>query len=55
MRNYKQLTSTQRYQIAILKKAEKNQHQIAVLLGVSGSTIWRELKRNQGKRGYRPN
>ena len=54
MRSYKQLTRAQRYQIEILKKAEKNQKQIAELLGVSGSTVCRELKRNQSKRGYRP-
>jgi IS30 family transposase len=37
-----------------LKAAGKNQKEIAELLGVSGSTVCRELKRNQGKRGYRP-
>ena len=55
MSNYKQLNQAQRYQIEILKKAGKNQKQIAELLGVSESTISRELKRNQGKKGYRPN
>ena len=54
MRNYKQLNQTQRYQIDILKKAGKNQKQILELLGLSESTISRELKRNQGKKGYRP-
>jgi IS30 family transposase len=54
MSNYKQLNQAQRYQIEILKKAGKNQKQIAELLGVSESTISRELKRNQGKKGYRP-
>ncbi|MDP3877946.1 MAG: IS30 family transposase [Methylobacter sp.] len=54
MRNYKQLTQGQRYQIEVLKAAGKNQKKIAELLGVSGSTVCRELKRNQGKRGYRP-
>ncbi len=53
MRNYKQLTQEQRYQIEILKKAGKNQKEIAKLLDVSESTVCRELKRNQGKRGYR--
>ena len=38
----------------ILKKAGKNQKEIAELLGVSGSTISRELTRNHGKKGYRP-
>ena len=54
MRNYKQLSQEQRYQIEILKKAGKNQKEIAELLGVSPGTICRELNRNKGKRGYRP-
>ena len=54
MRNYKQLNQAQRYQIEILKKAGKNQKEIAALMGISESTISRELKRNQGKKGYRP-
>ena len=54
MSNYKLLNQAQRYQIEILKKAGKNQKQIAELLGVSESTISRELTRNQGKKGYRP-
>jgi transposase, IS30 family len=35
-------------------KAGKNQKEIAELLGVSPATISRELKRNKGKKGYRP-
>jgi len=54
MRNYKQLSQAQRYQIEILNKAGKNQKEIAELLGVSPGTICRELKRNKGKKGYRP-
>ena len=54
MRSYSQLTQDQRYQIEILKKAGKNQKEMADLLEVSASTICRELKRNTGKRGYRP-
>jgi len=54
MRSYKQLTQAQRYQIEILKKAGKSQKEIAKLLEVSESTICRELKRNKGKKGYRP-
>jgi len=54
LRNYNQLTQEQRYQIEILKKAEKNQKDMAELLQVSPSTICRELQRNTGKRGYRP-
>jgi IS30 family transposase len=54
MRNYKQLNQVQRYQIEILKKAGKNQKEIAELLGVSPATISRELNRNKGQKGYRP-
>ena len=54
MRTYKQLSQAQRYQIEILKKAGKNQKEIAALMGIWESTISRELKRNQGKKGYRP-
>jgi len=54
LKNYSQLTQGLRYQIEILKKAGKNQKDIAELINVSGSTICRELQRNTGKRGYRP-
>lgn len=54
MKDYSQLTQGLRYQIAILKKAGKNQKDIAELVNVSPSTICRELQRNTGKRGYRP-
>jgi transposase, IS30 family len=54
MRNYKQLSPAQRYQIEILNKAGKNQKETAELLCVSGSTVCRELKRNRGKKGYFP-
>ena len=54
MSTYKQLSQAQRYQIEILNKAGKNQKEIAELLGVSPGTICRELKRNKGKKGYRP-
>jgi IS30 family transposase len=54
MRNYKQLSQEQRYQIEILKEAGKNEKEIAELLGVSPGTVCRELKRNKGKKGYRP-
>ena len=54
MRNYKQLSQAQRYQIAILNKAGKNQKEMAELLGVSRSTMCRELKRNSGNKGYFP-
>ena len=54
MGTYYQLTEHQRYQIYALKKAGHNQQCIAATLAVSPSTICRELRRNQGQRGYRP-
>ncbi|MBS3752370.1 MAG: IS30 family transposase [Anaerolineales bacterium] len=51
---YKQLTQCQRYQIKVLLKSGKTQTEIAEAIGVHKSTISRELKRNKGKRGYRP-
>jgi transposase, IS30 family len=54
LKDYHQLTQELRYQIEILKKAGKNQKAIADLVNVSPSTICRELRRNTGKRGYRP-
>jgi transposase, IS30 family len=51
MRHYKQLSQAQRYQIEILKKAGKNQKQVAELLVVSPATICRELQRNKGQKG----
>ena len=53
MRNYKQLTYEQRCQIYALKKTGMSQQQIADIIGVSQSTISRELARNTGERGYR--
>jgi transposase, IS30 family len=52
--NYTQLTRERRYQIYALKKAGQNQTQIAQVLGCHKSTISRELRRNCGKKGYRP-
>jgi len=54
MKRYTQLTHEQRYQIQALMKADHNQTEIAEIIGVDKSTISRELKRNTGKRGYRP-
>jgi len=54
MRTYTQLTQEQRYQICALKKMGHNQTEIAECIGVDKSTISRELKHNQGQRGYRP-
>jgi IS30 family transposase len=54
MRTYTQLTQSQRYQIYALMKAGHNQTDIALIIGVHKSTICRELQRNSGLRGYRP-
>ena len=54
MKTYKQLTCEQRYAIRILKEKDYLQKDIAASIGVNRSTISRELKRNSGKRGYRP-
>ncbi len=54
MKHYKQLNQEQRYQISGLLKAGLKQTKIAAELGVDKGTISRELKRNAGKRGWRP-
>ena len=54
MKGYTQLTQEQRYQIYVLMKAEKSQTEIADLIGVHKSTLSREINRNSGYRGYRP-
>lgn len=51
---YTQLTQEQRYQIHALLKMEHSQTVIAEVIGTNRSTISREVKRNRGKRGYRP-
>ena len=53
MSQYKQLTYEQRCQIEALIKSGMLQREIAEAVGVSQSTISRELGRNRGKRGYR--
>ena len=53
MQQYKQLAYEQRCQIEILKKRGLSQKEIAESVGVSQSTISREISRNTGKRGYR--
>jgi IS30 family transposase len=52
--SYTQLTREQRYQIKVLLQTEHNRTEIAEAIGVSKSTISRELVRNRGQRGYRP-
>ena len=54
MRTYTQLTQAQRYQIYALKKTKHTLAEIATVIGVHKSSVSRELKRNRGKRGYRP-
>lgn len=54
MKHYTQLTQAQRYQIYALMKAGLNQTEIADIIGVHKSTVCRELSRNTGRRGYRP-
>lgn len=53
MNTYKQLTYKQRCQIEALIETDLCQRDIARVVGVSQSTISRELKRNRGQRGYR--
>ncbi len=52
---YRQLSQEQRYQIYALLKIDVNLSEIAEVLKVHRSTICREVRRNKGKRGYRPN
>ncbi len=54
MKAYTQLTLEERYQIYALKKAGNSQAEIGALLQRHKSTIGRELRRNEGLRGYRP-
>ena len=54
MRTYCQLTQAQRYQIYALKKTRHSASEIAAVIGVHKATVSRELKRNRGQRGYRP-
>ena len=51
MKKFKQLTVEQRYQISALLQSGSTQKQIAKIVGVSESTISRELSRNKSKRG----
>ena len=52
--SYQQLTQEQRYQISALMQADQQNKRIAEIVGVHASTIGREVKRNRGKKGYRP-
>ena len=52
--SYQQLTDDERYQIKACLQLHMNQISIAKLLNRSPATISREIRRNTGKRGYRP-
>jgi len=52
--NYKQLSPEERYGIVLLLSIGVSLRKIASKLKRSASTISREIKRNSGKRGYRP-
>jgi len=52
--SYKQLTLKQRYEIRALLQAGTSKNRIAELIGVHKSTVYRELGRNQGAKGYDP-
>ena len=54
MKTYKHLSQEQRYHIYALRKAGFSQKEIAQEIQVSPSTICREIRRNQGLKGYRP-
>jgi transposase, IS30 family len=53
-KGYQHLTYEQRYLICVLKKRGETHKQIAPAVGCCVRTLQRELKRNTGKRGYRP-
>ena len=54
MKTYCQLTQEQRYQIYAFRQTGQSLAEIAEELGVHKSSVSRELKRNRGQRGYRP-
>jgi IS30 family transposase len=54
MKQYTQFNGDLRSQLYALDKTDITQAKIALQLGVNQSSISRELKRNTGKRGYRP-
>lgn len=54
MDKYNQITEEERYQIWANRKAGFSIPEIAAELGRSKSTIYREIERNTGARGYRP-
>jgi len=54
MRTCKQLTQEQRYRISVLKRIGYRPTAIAKELEMNKATISRELRRNEGERGYCP-
>lgn len=52
--DYKHLTEDERYQIDDMRREGFNQGAIAIALHRSPSTLSRELRRNEGDRGWRP-
>lgn len=53
MKKYTQLSQNERYEIYATLKSESSIATLARELGRSRSTIYREIKRNTGQRGYR--
>ena len=49
---YNHLTSEQRYTIEVLLRQKKSRKEIAQTIGISESTLSREIRRNSGQRGY---
>lgn len=49
---YHHLTAEQRYTIDVLLRQKKSRKEISQTIGISESTLSREIKRNSGKRGY---
>lgn len=54
MRAYHRLTECKRNQAYALNKTSLKQNAIAMQISVHKSTVWRELQRHKGLRGYRP-
>jgi IS30 family transposase len=52
--SYKQLTLERRYEIYGLLHTNLSKSEISRRVGIHKSTLYRELKRNRGFRGYRP-
>ena len=52
--SYTHLTQVERYQISAFLKSGKSIKEIAKQLGRDKSTLYREVNRNKGLRGYRP-